>query len=54
MDNARAVAMPSAGSRIRSFLGGRWIVAFLALETLYFAFTASGFASSETQAPGRR
>lgn len=35
----------SAGARLRSFLGGRWIVAFLVLEILYFCFTAQGFAS---------
>ena len=34
----------TSGSLLRSFLGGRWIVAFLALETIYFCFTAQGFA----------
>jgi ribose transport system permease protein len=45
MENAGAIGTPSAASRLRSFLGGRWIVAFLVLETIYFCFTAHGFAS---------
>jgi len=45
MENAAAIGTPSAASRLRSFLGGRWILAFLVIETVYFCFTASGFAS---------
>ena len=45
MDNAAALATPSAASRLRSFLGGRWIAAFLLVAILYFSFTASGFAN---------
>lgn len=44
MESARAAEMPTAASRLRAFLGGRWIVAFLVLETIYFCFTAGGFA----------
>ena len=45
MENARAMERASAGSWVRSFLGGRWIVAFLVIETVYFCFTAQGFAN---------
>ena len=44
MEHAPALGTPSAGSRLRSLLGGRWILAFLAIEIVYFAFTAPGFA----------
>ncbi len=44
MDNAPAMGTPSAGSRLRALLGGRWILAFLVIEILYFSFTAGGFA----------
>ncbi len=44
MENAPAIGTPSAGARIRSLLGGRWIVAFLLIEIVYFSFTAGGFA----------
>jgi ribose transport system permease protein len=44
MENAGAIGSPSAASRVRSFLGGRWILAFLVIETVYFCFTAGGFA----------
>lgn len=43
MDPASASGI-GAGSRLRAFLGGRWVVAFLALETIWFASTAEGFA----------
>jgi len=36
---------PGAGARLRAALGGRWLLAFLLLETLYFAVTTEGFAS---------
>jgi ribose transport system permease protein len=45
MEHAQANGLASAGSRVRAFLGGRWILAFLALETLYFCFTSEGFAN---------
>jgi ribose/xylose/arabinose/galactoside ABC-type transport system permease subunit len=35
----------STRSRLRAFLGGRWILAFLVIETAYFCFAAQGFAS---------
>ena len=41
----RAHGLGSLGSRLRALLGGRWILAFLVLETLYFCFTAQGFAN---------
>jgi ribose transport system permease protein len=44
MENARANGLPSARSRLRAFLGGRWILAFLLIETVYFCFAAQGFA----------
>ena len=44
MENARAIETHSAAARLRSFLGGRWIVAFLALEVIWFSFAAHGFA----------
>ena len=36
---------PGAGARLRAALGGRWLLAFLLLETLWFAATTDGFAS---------
>ncbi|HET9597178.1 MAG TPA: ABC transporter permease [Anaeromyxobacteraceae bacterium] len=46
MEHAHALAPPpSAKARLRAFVGGRWILAFLLLETLYFCLTADGFAS---------
>ena len=45
MEHAHANGLSSARTRLRSFLGGRWLLAFLVLETLYFCFTAEGFAS---------
>jgi ribose/xylose/arabinose/galactoside ABC-type transport system permease subunit len=45
MEYARANGLASAGRRLRSFLGGQWILAFLVIETLYFCFTAQGFAN---------
>src|SRR5512138_2367112 len=45
MENSIATGTSSAASRLRSLLGGRWILFFLLAETLYFCFTAQGFAS---------
>jgi len=44
MENARAIGTPKGASRLRSLLGGRWILAFLILETIFFCLTAQGFA----------
>jgi ribose/xylose/arabinose/galactoside ABC-type transport system permease subunit len=44
MEHALANGTASARSRLRAFVGGRWILAFLLAETVYFAFTAQGFA----------
>jgi ribose/xylose/arabinose/galactoside ABC-type transport system permease subunit len=46
MENARAIGLASSRwSRLRSFIGGRWILAFLVAETVYFSLTAQGFAN---------
>jgi ribose/xylose/arabinose/galactoside ABC-type transport system permease subunit len=45
MENARANGLASTRKRLRSFLGGRWILAFLLIETVYFCFAAQGFAN---------
>jgi ribose/xylose/arabinose/galactoside ABC-type transport system permease subunit len=44
MQTARESGLAPTGTRIRAFLGGRWILAFLVIETVYFCFTAQGFA----------
>ncbi len=48
METASAERSATAGSRFRSLVGGRWIFAFLALEIIYFSFTAQGFARPST------
>ena len=45
MSDAHAIERAGGGTRLRSLLGGRWILAFLALEIVYFSFTAQGFAN---------
>jgi ribose transport system permease protein len=45
MDDARANGLASTRGGLRAFLGGRWILAFLLVETVYFCFTAQGFAN---------
>jgi ribose/xylose/arabinose/galactoside ABC-type transport system permease subunit len=46
MGNATTIGRPkTAGSRIASFIGGRWMMFFLALEILYFSLRTGGFAS---------
>ena len=44
MSDAHAIETAGSGTRVRSLLGGRWILAFLAIETVYFCVTAQGFA----------
>lgn len=45
MLDASANGPSSTRNRLRAFLGGRWILAFLVIETVYFCFAAQGFAS---------
>ena len=45
MPDARADGLSSPRGRLRAFLGGRWILAFLLVETVWFCFSAQGFAS---------
>lgn len=39
------VAVRGRGKSIASFLGGRWVLIFLVLETVYFCFRSEGFAN---------
>jgi len=45
MHHAPAGGFALSWEGIRTWLGGRWILAFLLLETVYFCATAQGFAS---------
>ncbi len=45
MQTARENGLDPTGTRLRAFFGGRWILAFLLAETVYFCLTAQGFAN---------
>jgi ribose/xylose/arabinose/galactoside ABC-type transport system permease subunit len=48
MEKAGVNRIGRGAEGLRQILGGRWILAFLIIETVYFCFTAQGFANPKS------